>query len=112
MMFSAVGVADREVKLYPNVTTSPILKTGNALVVTGVSMVMPPAGNRASYDVCLGLEYVLVLDPDCLAVVLVLVLECVWLELGFPVFDVEPSLEGASVCEVESPVAVGLGSDF
>lgn len=47
-MFSAVGVADREVKLKPKVALSPILKMGKPDVDAGLRRVIPPAGSRAS----------------------------------------------------------------
>lgn len=48
MMFSAVGVLDREVKLNPKVALSPILKIGKPDVDAGLRTVIPPAGNRGS----------------------------------------------------------------
>lgn len=47
-MFSAVGVADREVKLKPKVALSPILKMGKPDVDFGLITVTPPGGSRWS----------------------------------------------------------------
>lgn len=48
MMFSAVGVANKSVKLKPKVALSPILKMGMPAVAVGLTTVIPPTGDRGS----------------------------------------------------------------